>query len=323
MQVIGRTHHLLVSAWGKRWREVNLVMSKVFTAYIDDSGTDPAQAVAIATALIVPAKQIIALEKEWDALKKKWGFGCFHMAEFSAKNPKYESKFGSWNSDEHAQVFTKVRQIAKKYGVMTISFAVYKKDYDEVVPDELKKYAGRFHYSWAVRMFIARIHKWREQHSPTAFGVCVRLDREERSAQDGNRRCDGTGGIFKRWNRRISRITHLGDDCQVPGLQCSDMLAWISYQSALMVYVQKKLYPDARIGWEDLYRHGDGEWRYTLAITRGKLRRWAEDEQNQKSAFASFQRWQAHVAAQKEIHAKPGVRKIRCRRAEGVFGAAR
>jgi hypothetical protein len=72
----GRTHHKLVSYWGA-WNKVYLAM---FTAYVDDSGTDPNQAVAIASAWIIPGRQIIRLEKEWDTLKKKvWLFVLAHL----------------------------------------------------------------------------------------------------------------------------------------------------------------------------------------------------------------------------------------------------
>ena len=35
--IIGQTHHMLVSCYGKQWKEVTLAMCS-FTAYIDDSG---------------------------------------------------------------------------------------------------------------------------------------------------------------------------------------------------------------------------------------------------------------------------------------------
>lgn len=38
-----------------------------------------------------------------------------------------------------------------------MSFAVYKKDYDEVVPAGLRPYSGNFHYSYAIRQFIQYI----------------------------------------------------------------------------------------------------------------------------------------------------------------------
>jgi hypothetical protein len=131
---------MLVSLWGKRWKKVHLAM---FTVYIDDSGTAPEQKVAIATALIIPAKRIVALEREWDALKKREGFTSFHMAEFSARNQK--SGFADWPEPKRERVYRQVRAITKKYGVAAVTFAVYKKDYDEVVPEDMRNTAGRFH----------------------------------------------------------------------------------------------------------------------------------------------------------------------------------
>ncbi|MGA8503197.1 MAG: hypothetical protein WB683_16705, partial [Candidatus Sulfotelmatobacter sp.] len=59
-------------------------MSTLFTNYVDDSGTDPNQRVAIASGWIVPAARIVALEREWDRLKEKEGFTDFHTSVFSA-----------------------------------------------------------------------------------------------------------------------------------------------------------------------------------------------------------------------------------------------
>ena len=91
-----------------------------FTAYIDDAGTAPNQQVAIGTALIIPAARIIALENEWDALKRKECFKDFHMSEFSSPTPPSDSEFRGWNSDKHDRVYWRVRQITKKYGVQAI-----------------------------------------------------------------------------------------------------------------------------------------------------------------------------------------------------------
>jgi len=127
----------------------------MFTLYIDDSGTDPNQHVAIATALIIPAAQIIRLEREWDTLKQKHGFTEFHTSVFVARN--YKSEFANWTEDQQERLFSRVRQISKKYGVRAVSIAVNKKDYDEVVPAELRSYFGKHHYSWAVRQLLANL----------------------------------------------------------------------------------------------------------------------------------------------------------------------
>lgn len=85
-----------------------------FTIFTSDSGTDPKQRVANATGLIVAASRIVSLEKEWDKLRKKEGFGDFHTSEFVYRNKK--SEFADWDDVKHKRVFRRVREIAKKYG---------------------------------------------------------------------------------------------------------------------------------------------------------------------------------------------------------------
>lgn len=101
-----------------------------FTSFVDDSGTAPNQEIAIATALLIPAERIVELELEWDKLKEKEGFKCFHMAEFADSV--------NWEEENHARLYHSVREITKKYGVKTISFTVVKKEYGETVPPDLR-----------------------------------------------------------------------------------------------------------------------------------------------------------------------------------------
>ena len=139
----------------------------MFTLYIDHSGTDPKQQVAIATALKIPACQVIALEREWDTFRKKEGFTCFHTAEFMARNPK--SEFANWDEQKQERVFKRVRQISKKYGARALSVAVNKKDYDELVPADYRSYFGKYHYTWAIRQLVSFVGKWYEPNPKTSF----------------------------------------------------------------------------------------------------------------------------------------------------------
>ena len=134
----------------------------MFTAYIDDSGSDPNQHVANATALIIPAQRIIALDREWKALQEKEGFTDFHTSEFVARNPK--SEFALWDDDKQNRVFLRVREIIKKYGAQVMSFTVHKADYDGVLPPDLRRYAGKYHYSWAIRHVMTHLAAWRISH---------------------------------------------------------------------------------------------------------------------------------------------------------------
>ena len=146
---------MLVSLWGSRWRKVRV---SYFTTYLDDSGTAPGQRVAIATALVIPANRIIALEGEWKHLKEKEGFTDFHTSESVARN--YKSEFAKWDDVKQERVFLRVRQIIKKYGAKIYSFAVNKKDYDDLMPDDLREYVGD-HYTWAIRHLLGHLAAWR------------------------------------------------------------------------------------------------------------------------------------------------------------------
>ena len=119
----------------------------MFAFYMDDSGTDPSQHVAIATALVIPATQIVRLDSEWETFRDKEKFECFRTSEFHFRNPK--SEFRDWAEDKQKRVFARIQQISKKYGVRAVSVAVNKKDYDQVVPAELRGYLGKDHYSWS------------------------------------------------------------------------------------------------------------------------------------------------------------------------------
>src|ERR1022692_1142166 len=138
----------------------------MFTVYVDDSGTSPTQPVAIASALIIPAYRIVVLQKEWDKLRTKENFADWHTSEFVAKNP--HSDFANWDDQKGSRVFGRVRQIARKYGVKSVAFSVYKKDYDEAIPADLRKYPGEFHYTWAVQHLLDRLFQWRVASGSTS-----------------------------------------------------------------------------------------------------------------------------------------------------------
>jgi hypothetical protein len=289
---------MLVSAWGKRWQEVQLVMSSLFTAYIDDSGTDPSQKVAIATGLIIPAKKIISLENEWNTFREKWGFSCFHMSEFSAKNGKKEPQFAKWNDSQHKQVFERARQITKKYGVKTLTFAVTKTDYDEVVPDELKQYWGKNHYTWAIRQFLDYIHTWERNRGGAPLEYVydwmkptdsARREIEKVIAQSED--MSGNTGEFSNYSFRCRD--------KIPGLQCADILAWTSYQSSLLVFFGKPLASDANIAWNDFKEYLAGEWRTVRTLTRANLEKLVYDEQKSGISVAKFKAWEAKKLARK------------------------
>jgi len=265
------------------------------TAYIDDSGTAPDQVVAAATALVLPTDSIPALESEWDALKKKEGFSDFHMSVFAARN----HKFGfDWNDDKHERVYQRVRELTIKYGLGCASFTVFKKDYDEVVPAELRQPSGNYHYSWAVRHLVDFLHGWRLKNNVSnpldyIFDSMKKNDerRKEIEAvmdQQGEATASlGFSGEFKSFDFRNRK--------EFAGLQCVDMMGWISYQYALFVFCGRKPSSDAQIGWEHFEKQSG--FRLAVALKRSELERWVSDPQAVEHTKKWFLGWEAKKTA--------------------------
>lgn len=280
--------HMLVSNFGLRWREVQVVM---FTVYLDDSGTSPSQHVAIATALVIPAIRIEAMEREWNTLKAKEGFSCFHMAEFVAKNPK--SDFANWDDAKQARVYGRVKQITRKYGAAAFSFSVLKKDYDEIVDDKWRSHFGRDHYVWALRHLMILLDDWRLARPipPLAYvfdwmggpkdaryrAVRTIMEQGESLAIEANRAGDYTAYSFR----------HQKD---FAGLQCVDPIAWSCYQVALEQFKGTPPKPFAKPTFSE-YVTQPNKFLDSRFVSRDSLRDWFEQERKHPKSIELFNKW--------------------------------
>jgi hypothetical protein len=292
--------HMLVSARGLRWQEIQMAM---FTVYFDDSGTSPSQHVAIATAMIIPARQIIRLEREWETLKRKEGFSCFHTAEFMAQNSK--SEFANWSEEKRNRVFRRVREITKKYATRVFSFAVYKEDYDQIVPADVREVSGRHHYSWAIRHVVMHLDLWKTANkieAPLEFVFDVvgnkRTDEQRMEVDNVMEQAEevanelGKFGEFTNYSYR-SRKT-------LAGLQCTDVLAWTCYQYALYTLRNTPMSEFATTAWNDfLFHMGLHNWLIVSTIKKENLEKWVATEIAGGRWRPRIEAWKKKAAAKK------------------------
>lgn len=289
-------HHMLVSVRGRKWEEVYLVP---LTIYLDDSGTSPSQQVACATALIIPAKRIIRMESEWANLKAKEGFTDFHTSVFVAKNSK--SEFANWDDAKQERVFARVRQITKKYVLQIISMAVNKPDYEQIMPDELRKYSGKYHYSWALRsvVMLAQLFKlhigvsepyewvfdWMEKKDPARKEVETVLEQAEEAAHERN----AYYGEYTNVNFRRRET--------IAGLQCADLVAWTNYQMALKTFKGTPMHSLSETALADFDSmpsrsipgiHNVTDWNFSVTIGRNHLEEWVKKEFADGSSLVRF-----------------------------------
>jgi hypothetical protein len=278
----------------------------MFTAYIDDSGSDPRQHIANATALVIPGRSIPAMQGEWDKLKIREGFTDFHTSVFVARNPR--SEFAGWSNAKQKRVLLRVRQTIKKFGAKIFSFTVNKSDYDQAVPVEFRQYAGKYHYTWAIRHVVAMLAAWRIGSGvadPLEFvfdwmknGDECREEIETVMAQaEYVAAGKGMSGEYLNYSFRQRK--------EIPGLQCVDYIAWTTYQFGKLVFRQKPLPPFAQIAWDDLCsRNGPGaipgvkkssgpmDWFCAGTVTRNNLEEWIKKELADGNSMKRFKDWE-------------------------------
>jgi hypothetical protein len=275
---------------GLRWRDVYLAM---FMIYIDDSGTDPQQAVAIATALIMPAARIMALDKEWKTFTEKEGFTDFHMSVCVANNPK--SQFADWDDEKQLRVISRVRDLGKKFGLKGFTLGIKKADYDEVVLPRLE-YADKYHYTYAIRNMLDLLDKWgsiSNVNEPFEY-IYDWMDRKtQREAKDEidtvmaqaeQEACEvGRAGRYTNYSFRRRQ--------DIPALQCTDALAWACYRFALFAHLKTPLNKIAKDSFNDYNKHQSGTWLHAAGVTKANLEKWVTAEIKDGKSRERFRVW--------------------------------
>jgi hypothetical protein len=210
----------------------------MFSLYCDDSGTHAESKVAVAACFVAPIVQWECFDRDWRAANEAEDFGVFHMADFVA----HQKRFGrvEWqDSDKRDRTVKRLINIIvtrKQYGFFTV---VEKDAYDAEVPQDIRdKYKlGKNHYTFAVRMCMANVSKWRLKYGhkePIQF-VFDRLTKGkgeidaifEAALKEGDEQAL-THGISRDigWSFQ--------DKAKILPLQAADMLAWESLH-----YMQK------------------------------------------------------------------------------------
>ena len=265
----------------------------MFSFFIDDAGTSPSQHVAIATALVVPAVQLLKLESEWERFRAKEGFEDFSASEFVHRNSK--SEFANWNEVRQERVFRRIRQIALKYGSRAVSIAVNKLDYDEVVPEDVRSQLGKDHYSWAVRQLLVNlgqlfpptsihprefIFHWMERNNPVRKEIEGIMDLMQFVSEK-----EGTPGDYS--------DPYFRKSVGVPGLQCVDAVSWVSYQYAVYLYRKTPLKRFVQESWQEFGGHsGANGWLQALTLRRENLERSVKQIVATPNSLDIFRQWQ-------------------------------
>ncbi len=247
----------------------------MLTVYVDDSGTSPEHKVALASALIVPAERIEALDIEWEKFKAEENFSYLHAAEIACSDRR--GQFATWDNEKASRVFERARKFAMNYGVRAFSMAIYKPHFDALVPKEWLEPGGSNHYTWAFRNLMHQLLRWHKSH--VGRGVyefvidnAVGKDRFEIEMMMDQFETASPGCFENHYSFRCK--------ANVPCLQLADLVAWSAYSFAKTIFQQASPNPFAFAAVKDfevLHPTDDG-WLKFLAIMGDELKIAIDDD---------------------------------------------
>lgn len=139
-----------------------------FTLYCDDSGTHAQSHIAVAACFVAPVLQWEHFAKDWNAANDAENFGVFHMADFVAKKKQFA--LPEWQDpqkrDRTLRRLVNIINTRKQHG---FAAAVEKVGIEEEMPRHFADgyEVGKNHYTFAVRMCLAKVRKWRKKYGHT------------------------------------------------------------------------------------------------------------------------------------------------------------
>lgn len=241
----------------------------MFNVYLDDSGTSPSHKIAICSALIIPARRIVAMERAWESAKKEEGFTEFHASECAARNKKHP-EFSNWDEAKVDRVFRRVAKTATRFGSQAISFAINKSYFDEFISERERETGGQRHYTWAVRRVLSDLREWYAHRQITSPPEYIFDWVEDKAAKEEIERAlaqedSAYPGAYK---------GHYTFKCRedVPALQCVDLIAWSCFQMSRFIFESTPISEVAMKVLEHMGRFNGEEWIYFYTNDRAQLK---------------------------------------------------
>lgn len=252
-------------------------------AYIDESGTHDQATIIVAAGFLSSFKRWRKFEKLWDAiLNPDGGKRVFHATDCLGKDGYGD--FEGWPKDDRNQLVDKLIPVAREKTLFCFSSAFSLKDYEEIVPEGIKR---KWKHPYYLCMFhIANLIQFnRDKFSfppnekvafvfgekPGYIGLLTDLYNQLKNTE-------AVGGI-------LGKITTGTPEEDTP-LQAADLICYLT-----------------RTFWEkDYFREGSAH-RRTLQLLRELIR---HREFNLEPHFLNRKALQEFVRIFKETHAEVG-----------------
>jgi hypothetical protein len=253
-----RTEHLIESFHLSRSKNVLVAM---LTIYIDDSGTSPNETIAVAAGWIAKTPAWTLLERGWAKVQnvESHRFTCMHMGEFSHGSKEFEG----WDLNKKLLVIRKLTPLITKRALKGFALGVVKKDFDEIVPANLRAQGFENHYTYAIRRVLGMIHDWRKAEGfddlPIEY-IFDFMNLHDPRRMEIQKVFTSIGTEHE--NLNLYGLTKDGfnfkDKKSLPPLQAADMLAWTIYRAMQHEIGEKDASPIATLLFRDFQtaKHG-------------------------------------------------------------------
>lgn len=203
----------------------------MFTAYFDDSGTDSNSEIAVAACYVSAKRGWDEFIEEWDKARYLEDFDVFHMADFVALPEYGREPWCNWDNPKKDRVYARLARIINENKRVGIAVAVPKAEWDQV-PERVHRHYGRQHYTFAVRMCLNRIYRWREA-SMISFPVRYVFDWEMQNSAKRQEITKILELVSRPQNQPVALMLGLEPmgysfehKQEVKPLQAADILAW-------------------------------------------------------------------------------------------------
>ncbi len=197
----------------------NLIVA--LTAYLDDSGTDPANPTLVVGGFVSEVKQWDWFVDEWTGAETEFGAPPFHAKHFDDARRGY-GPYVSWGQKKRKDFLNRLLRIINHRCAKSFSTALQKNAYDIIIKPQLA--LREYFYSPFVFAAVNTIHAvcdWRDAEYPGEPTLFI-FDR-------GNRNEGELKGVGKQslvGDDRLIEDVGTADDTKLPPLRAADLLAF-------------------------------------------------------------------------------------------------
>jgi hypothetical protein len=126
-------------------------------AYFDDSGTHESARVAVVGGYVGQISAWRKFKKKWKIALKTHRVPTEKMRRSDLEN--YKGAFLGWTKTQREELLKELHPLIREYTRVAVGHAVIKDDWEEVMPNDLKRFFGGA-YGWCAHSCIVGVRAW-------------------------------------------------------------------------------------------------------------------------------------------------------------------